>query len=72
MALQSGSAKTIGLPRLLMNSSEGQPWGELPGELRTRLVQDLRTRYGADYAEVIQRYFERLSDIPLPKTKLAP
>ena len=23
-------------------------WGELPGELRTRLVQQLRERYGED------------------------
>jgi hypothetical protein len=39
----------------------GKAWGELPGELQTRLLQDLRARYGADYAELIQRYFEQLA-----------
>jgi hypothetical protein len=39
----------------------GKSWGELPGELQTRLLQDLRARYGADYAELIQRYFEQLA-----------
>lgn len=39
----------------------GRPWGELPGELRARLVQDLRARYGDDYAEAIRRYFEQLA-----------
>ena len=40
----------------------GRPWGELPGELRTRILQDLRTRYGDEYAEFLQRYFARLAD----------
>jgi hypothetical protein len=42
----------------------GRPWGELPGELRTRLLQDLRGRYGDDYAGIIERYFEALADTP--------
>jgi hypothetical protein len=37
-------------------------WGQLPGELRTRLLQDLRARYGDDYAAIIQHYFEELAD----------
>ncbi|HEY8506136.1 MAG TPA: hypothetical protein VIL46_16235, partial [Gemmataceae bacterium] len=40
----------------------GKPWGELPGELRTRIVQDLRARYGEDYARVIKYYFEQLAE----------
>jgi hypothetical protein len=40
----------------------GRPWGELPGELRTRVLQDLRARYGDDYAGIIQHYFESIAD----------
>jgi hypothetical protein len=40
----------------------GRPWGDLPGELRTRVVNDLRARYGDDYARIIQAYFEALAD----------
>jgi hypothetical protein len=40
----------------------GRPWGELPGELRTRVLQDIRARYGDDYARIIQRYFEQIAD----------
>jgi hypothetical protein len=49
----------------------GKRWGELPGELKTRLVQDLRRRYGDDYAPIIQRYFERIADVA-PARPLAP
>ena len=40
----------------------GRVWGELPGELRTRVLQDMRARYGEDYARIIQRYFEQIAD----------
>ncbi len=40
----------------------GKRWGELPGELRTRLVQQMKTRYGDDYARSIKLYFEQLAD----------
>ena len=36
----------------------GKRWGELPGELRTRLVQQMKARYGDDYARSIKLYFE--------------
>jgi hypothetical protein len=39
-----------------------RPWGQLPGELRTRLLQDLRARFGDDYAGIIQHYFEGIAD----------
>lgn len=45
----------------------GKSWGELPGELRTRIVQDLRARYGDDYAPIIQRYFQQIADVPALK-----
>jgi hypothetical protein len=50
----------VPLPR---EAAMGRNWGELPGELRNRLVQDLRGRYGEEYAEVIRRYFERLAAV---------
>jgi hypothetical protein len=40
----------------------GKRWGELPGELRTRIVQDLQARYGEDYARIIKLYFEQIAD----------
>ena len=42
----------------------GKTWGELPGELRTRIVQDLRGRYGDEYGPIIQRYFQQIADVP--------
>ena len=42
--------------------NHGNGWsGELPGELRTRLLQE-NGRYGDDYARIIQRYFEQVAD----------
>jgi hypothetical protein len=40
----------------------GKRWGELPGELRTRILQDMQARYGDDYARIIQLYFEQIAD----------
>jgi hypothetical protein len=40
----------------------GKRWGELPGELRTKIVQDLKARYGDDYARIIKLYFEQIAD----------
>jgi colicin import membrane protein len=40
----------------------GKTWGQLPGELQTRILQDVRGRYGEDYATIIQRYFEAIAD----------
>jgi hypothetical protein len=40
----------------------GKTWGELPGELRTKIVQDMKTRYGEDYARMIKYYFEHIAD----------
>jgi hypothetical protein len=40
----------------------GKRWGDLPGDLRTRLVQQMKARYGDDYARSIKLYFEQLAD----------
>jgi hypothetical protein len=38
-----------------------EAWGDLPGEVRARLVQDLRARYGDEYEAIIQQYFRNLA-----------
>jgi hypothetical protein len=40
----------------------GKAWGELPGELRTRVIQDMKARYGDDYGRIIKMYFEDIAD----------
>jgi hypothetical protein len=40
----------------------GKPWGELPGELRTKIIQDMKAKYGDDYARMIKLYFEQVAD----------
>jgi hypothetical protein len=40
----------------------GKSWGELPGKLRTRIIQDMKDRYGEDYARSIKLYFEQIAD----------
>jgi hypothetical protein len=40
----------------------GKTWGELPGEVRTRLLQEMKARYGEEHAELIRLYFERIAD----------
>ena len=45
-----------------LGAFQGKAWGELPGELKTRMMQDFRVRFGEEYAEMIQRYFERLAN----------
>jgi hypothetical protein len=40
----------------------GKSWGELPGELRTKIIQEMKAQYGDDYARVIKLYFEQIAD----------
>jgi hypothetical protein len=44
----------------------GKPWGDLPGELRTKILQDVKAKYGDDYARIIKLYFEQLADTKKP------
>jgi hypothetical protein len=62
------------LPAALAKELEpflGKSWGELPGELKTQLLQDARARFGDDYAPIIQQYFEQIAGgdrtKPLPR-----
>jgi hypothetical protein len=49
------------LPKDLQQHA-GKKWGELPGELRTRIIQDMKAQYGDDYARVIKLYFEQIAE----------
>jgi hypothetical protein len=61
----SGTAPSGAAPADVdLKSLAGKTWGELPGELRTRIVQDLRARYGDDYGAIIQRYFQQIAAPP--------
>jgi hypothetical protein len=40
----------------------GKKWGELPGEIKTKIIQEMRARYGEDYARNIKLYFEQLAE----------
>jgi len=58
----AGAAPSAGaLSDADLKALAGKSWGELPGELRTRIVQDLRARYGDDYGAIIQRYFQEIA-----------
>ena len=37
-------------------------WGDLPGELRTKLMQDVRASFGEDYTPTIKLYFQQIAD----------
>ena len=68
---QPGSSGSVPPPQSLASTPEllrelgshaGKPWGDLPGELRTRIVQQMKERYGEDYARMIKLYFEQIAD----------
>ena len=40
----------------------GLPWGDLPGDVKGKIVNDLRAKYGEEYARVIKLYFEQLAE----------
>jgi hypothetical protein len=40
----------------------GKAWGDLPGEVQAKILQDMRAHYGEDYANKIRYYFETISE----------
>jgi hypothetical protein len=50
----------------------GKRWGELPGELQTKIIQDLKAKYGDDYARIIKLYFEQIASSGLPEKPAPP
>jgi hypothetical protein len=43
---------------------EGAAWGDLPGDVKNRIVQDWAAKYGDDAARAIKLYFEQLAERP--------
>ena len=39
-----------------------KPWGELPGDVQSKILQELAAKYGEDYARTIKLYFESLAE----------
>ena len=46
-----------------MEKYAGKSWGQLPGELRNQILQDMKARYGEDYARIIKLYFEQIAEM---------
>jgi hypothetical protein len=60
-------------PIVRQPSPPGKTWGELPGELRTRIMQEMKAQYGDDYAQRIKLYFEQIASTdPLEVPPLPP
>jgi hypothetical protein len=49
-------------PSSSLTANLGKPWGELPGEVKAQITQELKARYGEDYARIIKLYFEQLAE----------
>jgi hypothetical protein len=45
----------------LVRSKTGRKWGELPGHLRTEILQMSQGRYRDDYARLIQLYYREIA-----------
>jgi hypothetical protein len=58
----AGGLPDLGALGLDKTPHAGKSWGELPGELRTKIIQDMKGRYGDDYARMIKLYFEQIAD----------
>jgi hypothetical protein len=51
----------------------GRAWGELPGHLRTEILQMSQGRYRDDYARLIQLYFREIAaSAPQPSGGVRP
>jgi hypothetical protein len=47
--------------KALVATRTGRAWGELPGHLRTEILQMSQGRYRDDYARLIQLYFREIA-----------
>jgi hypothetical protein len=65
----AGPFASARLKEMKLEPLQGKTWGELPGELKTQMLQDVRARFGEDYADMIRQYFERLAEAPRPERK---
>lgn len=46
-----------------MKQYAGKRWGELPGELQTQIIQDMKAKYGDSHARMIKLYFEQVGQV---------
>ena len=60
--MQAGGRPDASLFSPELKQYAGKTWGELPGELRTKIVQQAKVKYGDDYARMIKLYFEQAAD----------
>jgi hypothetical protein len=60
---QPGQAAETDLAELkeAIRRGTGRNWGDLPGHLRTEILQSARGRYRDDYARLIQLYFREIA-----------
>ena len=58
-----GGAAAVDLSEIkeLIRRKTGRAWGELPGHLRTEILQTAQGRYRDDYARLIQLYFREIT-----------
>ena len=47
--------------KAMVARTSGRAWGELPGHLRTEILQMSQGRYRDDYARLIQLYFREIA-----------
>lgn len=67
---QAGGLPDLSAYGLDKTAYADKSWGDLPGELRTKIVQDMKARYGEDYARMIKSYFEQIADTKKNDAKL--
>jgi hypothetical protein len=70
LSMPSAGAFPSSVPRNAnLEPSLGRAWGDLPGELKTRMLQDVGARFGEEYAQMIRQYFESLAETPTMRRK---
>ena len=57
----SGGGVSGEVPSIVVENL-GKSWGELPGDVKAKITQELKAKYGEDYARVIKLYFEQLAE----------
>ena len=56
-----GGSASGELPSIVVQNL-GKPWGELPGDVKSSILVELKAKYGDDYARLIKLYFEQLAE----------
>jgi hypothetical protein len=59
--MKSGAGKPSEIPSVVLENL-GKSWGDLPGEVKSKITAELKAKYGEDYARVIKLYFEQLAE----------